>query len=157
MLLTACGSESSTTNPANVNTGNPTVNIDPTYAWTAPTSNCDGSIATNIAGYNVYTVPSTQTIPTTTITAIPCGALNVVDRTKITPMNTALITTTSYQTTLATGSYTAGITAVNISGDESALSNTITFNVELFTNPPGKPTVNILCLLGKNINGTCEK
>lgn len=78
----------------------PLTNGTAVMVWTAPTANTDGSVLTNLAGYNVYQGAS-------------AAALSKI--------NPALVTATSYSVTgLAPGTDYFAVTAVSSTGNESA-------------------------------------
>lgn len=137
-LLIACGHQDPA-QPPTIN-AQQEVGIDPTFAWTAPTTYCDGSAITGALTYNVYA--STTPIPTVSSITVPCGMTLLVDRTKISPLNTAPISALTYHTNLTQGSYTAVVTAVDAaSGMEGGPSNAASFTVVLRPSAPGAPNV----------------
>src|SRR3990172_12028161 len=71
---------------------------DPTFSWNAVTTDCTGATISGVVTYNVYVIAAPGPIPTITTPAaeIPCGAKQIVDKTKINPINASPITTTSF-------------------------------------------------------------
>jgi hypothetical protein len=136
LLLTACASVQTLPMPGVLGAG-----PDPTFTWVAPTTNCDGTPIVGSLTYNVYIAKAPATIPTITATTVPCGASTFVDTTKITPNNTAPITTTTYQTSLPIGNYSAGVIAIDNQGNGSSFVSVINFTVVLY--PTGVPAVGL--------------
>ncbi len=76
-----------------------------TLSWVAPTENVDGTPLTDLAGYRIYYGDNSR------------AYLNSAD------VNDG--GATSYTLTVPSGSYYVAMTALNLSGDESAYSNEI--------------------------------
>jgi hypothetical protein len=115
---------------------------DPTFSWSAVTQACDGSTLTGVT-YNVYVIPSPGPVPTITTTSeVPCGSVTVVDKSKVTALNTAPITTTTFNSTLGEGSYVAVVEAVSITGKQGGVSGSVAFTVILRPKAPINVNVN---------------
>ena len=107
------------------------VGIDPTISWAIVTQDCKAVALSAPATYNVYIVSGVGPVPTITTptTDIPCGAIKLVDQSKVMPKNTTPITGLSYQAILGEGQYTTAVEAVTNTGTRGIVSAPITFNV----------------------------
>lgn len=106
----------------------PSVGVDPTLTWTAPTTDCTGVPFSGTVTYNVYHITGAGPIPTVPISTIPCGTINQVDVTKVTKDNTTPITGTSFNVILGNGTYTAAVEAVDSAGNRAGFTS-VTFTV----------------------------
>jgi hypothetical protein len=91
-----------------------------TLTWKAPTTNTDGSSLTDLASYNVY-------MGATAANLLPVGKVTAP-------------TTTFTTSPLTVGSYTFTVTAVNLSGVESAQAALVTTTVSKPSTTPVAPT-----------------
>jgi len=125
LLAAGCGAHTPTPLP-----------VDPTLRWTEVTTDCEGLALSGVT-YNLYVVPGPGPVPTVaSADELPCGVVQIIDHTLVSPINQAPLSTTSYQVLLADGEHTAAVEALNSVGSASAASNQKTFTVR---SRPGVP------------------
>jgi len=107
---------------------------DPNISWSLVLVDCTGAALPSgtVITYNVYGVQGNGPIPTTPSASneVPCGSVPLAN---INPLNSAPITTTSYQANVADGLWTFAVDAV-MNGNHSAISSSVTVQVK---NRPG--------------------
>lgn len=109
LILSGCGggsgsSSSAMSGPPGATAPAPTSKGSATLAWTAPTSNSDGSALTNLAGYHIYYGASAGSLS---------NVINV----------TSPSTLTYVVSNLGTGTWYFAISAYTNTGGESGMSN----------------------------------
>jgi hypothetical protein len=111
VILAGCGGGGSSLD-SGTGTTNGGGNVSGTLIWDAPTSNTDGSPATDVAGYKIYygTVSGTYTA------SIDVG-------------NTTSISLTTLAASVPAGLYYIAVTAYDTGGNESVYSNEISKNL----------------------------
>lgn len=98
---------------------------DPKISWNAPTTNCDGSLASGAITYNVYATQAASFTTVATANESPCGIINLIDTTVHVKLNSTSITTASFDAIVADGTWLFVVEAVNVNGNRSEPSNAV--------------------------------
>jgi len=126
--------------------------VDPILTWDVVTTNCAGYPFTGLITYNVYAIVGNGPIPTIdSPDEQPCGIVQLANYPRL---NTAPITTNTYQALVPDGIWTFAVEAVSPNGARSGLSNQIT--VTVFERPAGVINLSVGKSIAKDVRELME-